>query len=131
MVVGDPGCVRRVSRDYWAFFDLGSGTSGALLHDLHPATVEELAGERRICHCRLFAGAGIAFCCELPWIEIDARLVDVSGNSLVNHDGGLHRVSFRASQSARPLAESVVATAPIRTGVAARFGRAPANRGTI
>src|SRR5216684_5109121 len=120
--MGDANCFGRVSWDYRRAITLGPGTSGPLLHDFHAPAMEELAGERRVHHRGIFAGAGIALRCESLWIEIAAKLADDPGNSLVDSDGNLHGLSFCASERARPLAESVAAAALVGAGIARRFG---------
>ena len=126
LVVGDADCFRSLSSDHRRIVDLGPGTSGTFLSDLYAAAVAQLAGERRVHHCRLHAGAGASLPGELVWIKVSSKLVDDCGNSPGAYDGGLHRVSFRAGEGARHVAKPAVAAAFAGAGVVARLGGAPA-----
>src|ERR1043165_3306342 len=124
--MGNTGCVRRVFGNHRPAADLGPGTPGALLHDLHASTVEELAGERSIHHCRILRGACVTFHRKTDRIPA-ARLVDDTGNPALDTYRGLHSVPVCPGQGARPLAESAAATALARTGAAAWVGSVVAN----
>src|SRR5260370_11451676 len=120
MVVDCSDCFRRISRHHGTVVDLGSGTSGALLHDFHAAPVEKLAGERRVHYCWILSRVGPALHRKFPGMEVAAKLADDPGDSSVDLDSDLYGLSFRACKSARPVAESAAATAFAGSSVVAR-----------
>src|SRR6266850_722972 len=101
--MGSAGYVRRVSCDYRRSANLGSGTSQPVPSDFYKAAMEELAGQGRFYHSGLFPCPGASFCVESFGIY---KATTVAGNCWTTawrFDGDLYGISFRTSESARPL----------------------------
>ena len=119
LAVGDAGRFGSFPGDHRRIVDLGPGTSGAFLPDFYATAMAQLAGERRIHHRRIFAGAGAAFPGSWLGSQIAATLADDSRNSVVSDDGGLHGLSFCAGKGARHVAKPAAAAASAGAGIAA------------
>src|ERR1044072_4155529 len=119
--MGHTDSFRRISGANRRAVDLGSRTSRTLSSHLHTTAVAQLAGEGRVYHSGLYARAGVALHRELDRSKIVSVVVDDSGDSVIDLDGSLHGVSFRAGKGARHVAKPSAAAASACSGVAARF----------
>ena len=110
--------------------DRGPQASGPLLPDLHPASVAELAGPRRVHHRRLRRRVLALHLLAAPgWRGRGSAAVARRDRAAARvATAVLHRVPVRAGQGARSLAEPAAAAAPAGAGRAGRRGRAAAVR---
>src|SRR6185295_4462527 len=120
--MGHADSFRRLSRDHRRAADLGSRAPGTFPSHLHTTAVAQLAGEGRVHYRRLYARACAALRRESGWVAIVSVVVNDRGNSVVDFNGSIHRLSFRAGQSARHVAKPAAAAASAGPGVAARLG---------
>ena len=91
--------------------------------------MEELAGERRIHHWRVFGRTCDAFHRESAALNFVTAMADRWRRTAFHFDCHLHGLSFCTGEGARSLAESTLAATSARAGIAARFRGALANRG--
>ena len=110
--------LRRFFSDHRWAANLGPRASGTFSFDLYEATMAQLAGEGGFHNRGLHNRACTSFHGELGWIDVVSIVADDRRDSLVGFDGDLHRVSLRASEGTRHVAEPAVATAPLFSGTA-------------
>src|SRR6185503_19614274 len=120
------GACRCVPRLHWLVINFGFGTPGTVSSDLHQTAVAQLAGQRCVHNCSLHARASSALHRELVRSFLVASLVNDSGTTARNSNGGLHCLSICPSQGAGYVAEPFVATASAGSGAAGWFRSAVA-----
>src|SRR6185503_1912042 len=105
---------RTIPGDNGRLIDLGPGTPGTVLYDLHAAAVAELAGKRRVHYCWVHTRPVGSFHSQLHRIHSCSDLANDSWHPAGGIDRDLHRILVRASESTRHVAEPIVAATSSR-----------------